>query len=162
MISMIAAVGKNLELGKNNNLIWNIKEDMRYFKEMTYHHTVIVGYNTFQSFPNGLPNRKIIVITDENVDNEEKRIESTIDVDGLINKYINSEEEIFIIGGASIYSQFLPYARRLYLTEIDSSDKDADTFFPKFIKDEWKKKVVRESSSDDVLFKMCIYNRKDN
>ena len=133
MISMIAAIGKNNELGKNNDLIWHFKEDMKFFKETTMDHKVVMGRKTYESLPGGLPGREIIVISTKPVD---KDIIYYNNINSIVDKYKNTEEEIFICGGASIYKQFLPYADKLYLTEIDSEDEDADTFFPEFDKNE--------------------------
>ena len=132
MISMIASVGKNRELGKDNNLIWHIPDDMKFFKETTMGHVVIMGLNTYKSLPTKLKDRKMAVISDVEIDDNE--IEVFKDIDSVIDKYGNSKQEVFIIGGASIYKQFIEYANRLYLTEIDDVCSKADTFFPRFNK----------------------------
>jgi len=155
MISMISSVGKNRELGKKNNLIWHFKEDMKFFKNMTMGHTVVMGLNTYKSLPGDLPGRHIIVVSFDPVDN----VDYVTNIESIVEKYHNCEEEIFICGGASIYKQFLPYADKLYLTEIDASDSEADTFFPEFDKSEWKKTLLDENSQNDINFKMCLYER---
>ncbi len=156
MISMISSVGRNLELGKNNDLIWHFKEDMKFFKNMTMNHKVVMGYNTYKSLPGNLPGREIIVVTSRTLDD----IETVNGIEPIAFKYKDSDEEIFICGGASIYKQFLPYANKLYLTEFDSEDKDADTFFPEFNKDEWKRTLLSEHSQNDTKFTMYLYERK--
>ena len=156
MISMISSVGKNRELGKNNDLIWHFKEDMKYFKDTTMNHKVVMGYNTYRSLPGDLPGRHIIVITSRELDG----VDTANNIEVIVDKYQNSEEEIFICGGASIYSQFLPYASKLYLTEIDACDNEADTYFPEVNKEEWKRKLLKKGQSNDVGFKMCLYERK--
>lgn len=155
MISMICSIGKNRELGKKNGLIWHFKDDMKFFKDMTMNHKAIMGLNTYKSLPGDLPGRHIIVISFEPVDN----VEYVTSLEPIIEKYQNSEEEIFICGGASIYRQFLPYASKMYLTEIDASDSEADTFFPKFDKKEWKKTLLEEHTAKDIDFKMFLYER---
>lgn len=160
MISIIAAVGKNLELGRKNELIWKIRDDMKYFREVTSYHTVIVGLNTYGSFPDGLPNRNMIVITDLIKDNPDKGISTTVDVSGLIEKYSKSDEEVFVIGGAYVYSQFIDYADRIYLTEIDDECFDADVFFPKFDKNKFRKSIVKSGIFDDIKYEMCLYQKK--
>ena len=155
MISMICSVGKNRELGKKNGLIWHFKDDMKFFKDMTMNHKAIMGLNTYKSLPGDLPGRHIIVISFEPVDD----VEYVTSLEPIIEKYQNSDEEVFICGGASIYRQFLPYASKMYLTEIDASDDEADTFFPEFDKKEWKKTLLEEHTAKDIDFKMFLYER---
>ena len=157
MISMIASVGKKRELGKKNGLIWRIKDDMQFFKRMTMDHTIIMGYNTYKSLPGNLPGRRIIVVYPEKIEG----IETVNGIEPIINKYKDSEEEVLICGGASIYSQFLDYAEKLYLTEIASTDKEADTFFPKFDKRKWKKKELQSGNEGNLSFKMYEYVRRN-
>ncbi len=156
MISMISSVGRNRELGKNNALIWHFKEDMKFFKETTMGHTIVMGYNTYKSLPGDLPGRHIIVVTSKKLDG----IDTANNIDDIVTKYRDSAEEIFICGGASIYKQFLPYADKLYLTEIDAEDSEADTYFPEFDKDKWNKTFIQENNQDDIDFKMYLYKRK--
>ena len=158
MISMIASVGRNMELGKNNNLIWHFKDDMKFFKETTMGHKVIIGRKTYESLPGSLPGREMIVISTKTVDENVQVIDN---INSIVDKYKDSDEEIFIIGGASIYKELMTYAGRLYLTEIDAYSKDADTFFPKFNKKEWNMTVLDEKEQDDIKFKMCLYERKN-
>ena len=157
MISMIAAVGKNLELGKNNNLIWHIPADMKFFKKTTMGHIVVMGRKTYESIPGGLPGREIIVISTRPVDSD---IEVYDNINIVVDKYKNNDIEIFICGGASIYKQFLPYADKMYLTEIESEDREADTFFPEFDRKEWKRRVLSKDEHKGTKFKMCLYDRK--
>ncbi len=156
MISMISSVGRNRELGKNNSLIWHFKEDMKFFKETTMGHTVVMGLNTYKSLPGNLPGRHIIVVSNDLIDG----VDTVNGIEPIIEKYQNTEEEVFICGGASIYKQFLPYADKLYLTEIDAEDSDADTFFPEFNWEEWYKTLIEENNQNDINFKMYLYERK--
>lgn len=158
MISMIAAIGKNNELGKNNSLIWHLPSDMKFFKETTMNHKVVMGRKTYESIPGGLPGREIIVISTRTVDGDIKTFDN---INSIVDKYKNSEEEIFICGGASIYKQFLPYADKLYLTEISRSDQEADTFFPEFNRQEWQRKVIAKKNEKDINFEICEYTRKN-
>ena len=155
MISMISSVGRNRELGKKNGLIWHFKEDMKFFKNTTMNHTVVMGLNTYNSLPGDLPGRHIIVVSFVPVDG----VDYVNNIESIVDKYKDSDEEIFICGGASIYKQFLPYANKLYLTEIDAEDKEADTFFPEFDKNGWKKTLLDEKSQNDINFKMFLYER---
>ena len=156
MISMIASVGKNMELGKNNNLIWHFKEDMKFFKETTMGHKVIMGRKTYESLPGNLPGREMVVISTKTVDGD---VTVLNDINSIVDKYKNSQEEIFIIGGASIYKEFLPYASKIYLTEICAEDLAADTFFPSFKKDDWNKEIISENVENNIQFKMCLYQK---
>ena len=133
-LSIIAAIGQNGELGKNNNLIWHLKGDMKFFKDITLGHTIVMGRKTFESLPKLLPGRKHIVLSRNNIDIPE--IEVYHDIQSFLKKYQNSDEEIFNIGGASIYKILLDYTDKIYLTEIEKQ-AEADTYFPKFNKDDY-------------------------
>ncbi len=156
MISMISSVGKNRELGKNNTLIWHFKDDMKFFKETTMGHIVVMGYNTYKSLPGNLPGRHIIVVSYDPIEN----VECVNGIEPIIEKYKDSDEEIFICGGASIYKQFLPYASKLYLTEISATDDEADTFFPNFNKKEWKRTLIKNNNQNNIDFDIFLYERK--
>lgn len=158
MISMISAVGKNYEIGKDNKLIWRIPQDMKFFKNVTMGHVVVMGRKTFESLPGELPGRKMIVLSSKNIDGE---VETVKDISLIIDRYLNSSEEIFIIGGESIYRQFIDYASNLYLTEIDDECQEADTFFPKIDKNKWDKEILDEGSYNDVDYQMCRYVRRN-
>ncbi|MBR3150323.1 MAG: dihydrofolate reductase [Eubacterium sp.] len=156
-IAIIAAVGRNNELGKNGDLIWHFKEDMQFFKKTTTGSTVIMGRKTFESLPKALPNRRNIVISGnkdyvaqgaEVVDSVQKALELT------------KTENAFIIGGASIYKAFLPYADTVYLTEIDAECKSADTYFPKFDKSEYNREILSKSGENGIDFSFVKYIRQ--
>ena len=156
--SIIAAIGKNRELGKNNNLIWHLPNDLKFFKEVTSNHTIIMGRKTFDSLPRMLPNRKHIVLTSrENLPSE---VEVYKELKQLLEQYKDSTEEIFIIGGASIYSQFLEHSDKLYLTEIDEEEKSADVFFPEFNKSNYTSELIRENEDNGIKYKHMVYRRK--
>lgn len=128
MISMIFAVGENYELGCNNKLLWHLKNDLINFKKLTLNKTIIMGRKTFESLGRLLPNRKHIVISN-NYKTDLEDIEITNDVKEIINRYENSEEEVFIIGGASIYKLFEEYANKLYITRVHEKFNKADVFY---------------------------------
>lgn len=155
MISMIASVGRNNELGLNNKLIWKIPDDLKFFKETTMGHTLVMGYNTYKSLPGALPGRKMIVISDGELDG----VETVKTSSEIMEKYLNSQEEVFIIGGAITYSEFINYASKLYLTEVDSECKNADAYFPKFDKKKWQRKVIRKDKYMDIDYSICLYER---
>jgi dihydrofolate reductase len=145
MISIIAALGDNRELGKNNQLLWHIKADLVHFKNLTTGHPVIMGRKTFESIGRPLPNRDNIIVTrDKNFTAEECKIMSSLE-DAIGYASILDFDEIFIIGGASIYSQAIKFADKLYLTLVKGTF-DADAFFPEY--SEFKKELSREEGSE--------------
>lgn len=154
MFSIIAAVGKNRELGKKGDLIFHIKEDMKFFKETTTGHTVVMGFKTWESLPKKLPNRKNIVVTFEEFEGPD---ECVTNLEEFIKENEDTDEEIFIIGGGSIYAQFIDHAKRVYLTEIDGEDSEADVFFPDFDKSKYKRTVLQKGTSGDLSYEMCKY-----
>lgn len=154
MFSIIAAVGKNNELGKKGDLIFHIKEDMQFFKETTTGHTVVMGFKTWESLPKKLPNRKNIVVSFEEIEGPD---ECVTDLEQYIKDNENTDEEIFVIGGGSIYAQFIDHAKRIYLTEIDGEDSEADVFFPTFDKSKYKRTVLQKGNSGKLSYEMCRY-----
>lgn len=132
MLSIIVASDINGGIGKDNKLLFHIKDDLKRFKELTTGKTIIMGRKTYESLPNGaLPNRHNIVITTSNRVNTLSPIQSLIfknNIEELIDEYKDSKEEVFVIGGGFIYKQFLPYCKKIYLTRIYDECK-ADTFF---------------------------------
>lgn len=155
-ISMIAAVGKNFELGKNNDLIWHFKEDMKFFKETTMGHPVIMGRKTFESLPKALPGRKNIVIS-ANPEYKADGAEVVTSVEEAIKLAEAENTDAFVIGGVRIYAEFLPYADNLYLTEINAECPDADTYFPDFNKSDYIKEIINFYDVDGTEFYHVIY-----
>jgi dihydrofolate reductase len=135
-ISIIVAIARNFAIGRNNQLLWHIPADLKRFKKITTGHPVIMGKLTYESLPfRPLPNRKNIVITDKPGELFEGcttvySIQEALDL-------CSDHEESFIIGGGSIYRQFLPYCNKLYITRVNK-DFEADTFFPEIDFDQWK------------------------
>lgn len=157
-ISIIACVGKNLELGKNNDLIWHLPNDLKYFKKVTSGKTVIMGRRTFESLPGVLPKRRNIVLQ---LPNESKidGVEIFNDIPSILDA-VKNEDEAFIIGGASIYRQFLEYAHKLYLTEVNEKCRDAEVYFPKFDKRRYRKEIVGQDSDNGIEYNFVIYERR--
>lgn len=153
MFSIIAAIGKNRELGQKGGLVFNIKEDMKYFKDTTTGRKVVMGYRTWQSLPKKLPNRTNIVVSSKPVENADLTISN---LPAFIKENENTNEEIFIIGGGMIYTEFLPHAKNLYLTEIDAS-VPADVFFPEFDKSKYDKTIIKKGSQDDLTYTFAKY-----
>ncbi|MBN1069286.1 dihydrofolate reductase [Clostridium botulinum] len=138
MLSIIVAIAKNNVIGNDNKLIWHISEDLKRFKEITSGKTIVMGRKTFESLPGVLPNRKHIILTrDKNFKVKSECVEIIYDFDELLNKYKNSDDEVFIIGGGEIYKQLLPYSNKLYLTKINK-DFDGDTYFPQINYNDFK------------------------
>ena len=136
MLSIIVAKASNNVIGKDNSLIWHLPEDLKRFKSLTTGHTIIMGRRTFESLGRVLPNRKhVILCNDMEMDIKDENIEILEDI-SMLDKYINSEEENFIIGGATIYRLLMPYANKMYITEIDQ-EFEGDVSFPEINKEEW-------------------------
>lgn len=139
-ISIIVAVGANREIGKNNALLWQIPEDLKHFKEKTTGKAIIMGERTFNSIGRALPNRLNIVLSQ----NPDLKIEGVTVCDSIpeaIEVGSKFSDEVFIIGGGSIYAQTIGLADKLYLTLVDKAF-EADTFFPDYSKFD---KIVLES-----------------
>ena len=133
-ITMIVAVAENGAIGKDNNLLWHISGDLKRFKAITTGHSIIMGRKTYLSFPKRpLPDRKNIILTTNDTVFEgaytAKNIEQAL--------ALCDSDEVFIIGGESVYRQFLPYTTKIYLTRVHRS-YEADTFFPTLNMDEWE------------------------
>ena len=158
-LSLIAAVGKNLELGKNNQLIWRFKEDMQFFKSQTINKPVVMGMNTLNSLPRLLPQRQHIVLTRKNISLPPEII-VVHSIDELLNYVYEYGDEVMVIGGASVYNQLIDYSNKMILTEIDAEDKMADVYYPYFDKSEWDSEFISEHEHDDIKYKHLVYTRK--
>lgn len=146
MISIIVAVAENMAIGKDNQLLWHISEDLKRFKKLTSGHTVVMGRNTWLSLPlRPLPHRTNIVITD----NPTECLEGCLMVNSIEAALANCpvDEESFVMGGASIYRQFMPIADKLYITRVDKPF-EGDTFFPEIDPQVWK--LVEQSEWFDM------------
>jgi dihydrofolate reductase len=147
-ISLIAAVGRHGELGKNNQLLWHLPQDMAHFKETTRGATVVMGRKTWESIPpkfRPLPGRRNIVIS-----HQSNFQASGAQVVGSVQAALDAlqpEEKTFVIGGAQIYAAFLPYAQELVFTEIDQAF-DADTFFPAWPRADYDEISRRNETSE--------------
>lgn len=147
IISLIAAIGKNRELGKGNDLIFQIPEDMKLFRDTTRGHAVIMGRKTYESIGRPLPQRTNIIVsrsTDYVVPERVLKAQSIEQALEIAKQH--EKEEIMVIGGAQIYTLALPFADKLYLTLVDAEVKDADAFFPDY--SDFKNIVTKKESSD--------------
>ena len=161
MISLIAAVDKNNAMGKDNKLLFHIKEDLLFFKETTINHTIIMGRKTFESLPGVLPLRKHIILTrDKNykVNDPQVKIESSLK--SILEDLKDKDEEVFIIGGGEIFEQVMEsgLVDKIYLTIINKSVEDADTFFPQIPNDKFKVIDTKSLTEDAQVF---VYERID-
>ena len=160
MLSIIVAKAKNNIIGKDNQLIWHLPEDLKRFKNLTTGHTIIMGRKTFESIGRILPNRKHVVFTnntDFNINNENVEIVHSM---LQIQQYIESEEECFVIGGAMIYNLLMPYVTKMYVTQIDE-EFEGDTFFPKIDEEKWKiVERIPAKEESKVKYEFLTYERK--
>lgn len=156
MISLIAAVGKNLELGKDNGLLWNLPGDMKFFRTTTAGHTVVMGRLTYESIGRPLPKRRNIVIS-RNPDYKPEGVEVYPTLEEALAA---CENDCFIIGGAMIYALSLNLADELVLTEVDNEYPDADVYFPEFDKLLYEAEIIGENSDDGVNYKHIKYTKK--
>ena len=148
MLSIIVAVAKNNVIGQDNKLIWHLPEDLKRFKRITTGHTIIMGRKTFESLGRVLPNRKHIVLskdTDFKVQDENVQVINDI---SLLGEYISSEEENFVIGGASIYKLLMPYTSKMYITKINQ-EFEGDVFFPEIEEKDWGVVETQKGLTDE-------------
>ena len=135
-ISIIVAIARNRAIGFENKLLYWLPNDLKRFKALTSGHTIIMGRKTFESLPKGaLPNRRNIVLTRRDIDFP--GAERYASLEAALSQ-CQTEEEIFIIGGASVYQEALPWANTLYITHIEDIPEKADAFFPEIDPSTWK------------------------
>lgn len=162
MISLLVAMDKNNVIGYKNDLPWHLPRDLKYFKEKTTGHTIIMGRKTFESIGRPLPNRRNIVVT-RNKTFVQEGVEVIHDLATIWQ--LNDEsprEELFIIGGAELYRQALPHADRLYITKIEETF-EGDTYFPTFSEAEWeltKKEQGIQDENNPYEYYFLQYERK--
>ena len=161
MLSIVVAKAKNNIIGKNNELIWHLPEDLKRFKNLTTGHTIIMGRKTFESLGRVLPNRKHIIfsqnpdfkVKDENVEVVHSLLQ--------IQELIECNEEVFVIGGAMIYNFLMPYVKKMYVTQIDK-EFEGDAFFPRIDKNIWKETDREKGIKDEnnnLDYEFIIYER---
>jgi dihydrofolate reductase len=160
-ISIIVAIASNHAIGKDNDLLWHISKDLQRFKRLTENHTIVMGKNTYFSLPRRpLPKRTNLVITDvagEQIDD----CLMAYSIEDAIDKMKKGEEN-FIIGGGSIYKQFLPLADKLYITRVHK-DFEGDVFFPEIKPEEWdllSAEKITDDPQNDFSYTFEIYKRK--
>ncbi len=164
MISLIAAIGKNNELGKGNDLVWKFPADQKFFREKTSGHPIIMGRKTFESIGKPLPKRKNIIIT-----RDKNYLRHGVDVVHSLKEALSSartplagSEEIFIIGGSEIFKEAMEIADRLYITHFAAEDKKADVFFPEIIPIVWNEvshKEFKPDKENPIPYTFSVYER---
>ena len=161
-LTLIAAAGEDNSLGKDNDLIWHLSDDLKRFKSLTNGHTIIMGRKTFESFPKPLPNRTHIVITR----NKDYEVPEGVHVTHSLKEaieLIGADEQPFVIGGGEIYKQALPIVDKIELTRVHHQFENADTFLPAIDETIWKE--VKRSTHDaddkhDYAFSFITYERR--
>lgn len=149
MFSLIVAIADNNVIGKDNKLIWHLSNDLKRFKSITSGKTMLMGRKTFESLPGVLPNRKHIILTrDKNFTVDSDQVTVIHDLDSFINEHKDSDDEIFVIGGAEIYKQLLPHCKKIHLTRIYESF-DGDTYFPEINFDDYTVTNAPEKITDE-------------
>lgn len=160
-LSIIAAINKNRGLGFQNKLLYWLPNDLKRFKALTTGHTVVMGRKTFESLPKGaLPNRRNIVLTRQGICFEGTETFHTL-AEALA--HCASDEEVFIMGGATLYTEAMPQADRLYITEVDDDKAPADVFFPEINPEQWQEKSRECYPTDEKhLYSYCFvdYERR--
>jgi dihydrofolate reductase len=146
-ISIIVAVAQNYAIGFENKLLYWLPNDLKRFKSLTTGHTIIMGRKTFESLPKGaLPNRRNIVLSRQDI--EFPGAERYASLEAALAQ-CRDEEEVFIIGGASVYQEALPLADTLYITHIDATPDAADAFFPEIDSSVWKETNIEAHLTDE-------------
>lgn len=160
-LTLIVAAGENNEIGKNNDLIWHLRDDLKRFKALTSGHHIIMGRKTFESFPKPLPNRTHVVISRQA---HYKAPEGVIVVNSLEDaiNISKTDTQPFIIGGGEIYKLAMPYASKIEITRVHATF-DADTFFPEIDKSLWKETsnvFNKKDQNHEFEFSFLTYERK--
>lgn len=153
-IAMIAILDRNGAIGKDNKLLFNIPEDMQHFRKLTLGKTVVMGYKTYQSIGHALPERRNIVLSTHVRLLHDAKICRNLEE---VMKAVAEDEEVFIIGGESIYEQFIPLSDKLYLTIVDA-EVPADKFFPDYSEFD-KVEELGEGEKDDMHYKFLELTR---
>ena len=147
MISIVVAIAENGAIGYKNDLLWHLPADLKRFKEMTTGHSIIMGSRTFRSLPKGaLPNRRNIILSRTQQDFPGAEWAASPEV---ALELVGEEAEAFVIGGAQVYEQMLPYTDKIYLTRVHADFPEADTFFPELDMSEWVELSRTEYPADE-------------
>ncbi len=159
-LSIIAAVAENGVIGRDNALPWHLPDDLKWFKNLTTGHTIIMGRKTFESIGKPLPNRRTIVLTSQ--PDLVAGVPAAPDLPSAL-ELARDEREVFVIGGAAVYRAALPLAHRLYLTRVHSSVA-GDVMFPELDRDKWRQVSMEKHPADErheFPFTMTVLDRAE-
>lgn len=148
MISLLVAAANNNAIGKNNQLLWHLPKDMKFFKNTTWGMVIIMGRKTYESVDKPLPGRINIVITRQKDWKREGVWIAENLADAIEQAKTTNCKEIFIIGGGEIYKESMPLADKIYMTRVDASF-EADTYFPEINKAEWMLTSEQKEAADE-------------
>lgn len=157
--TIIAAVGKNLELGKAGGLCFDIPGDLKFFKKITLGHPIFMGVNTWKSLPRKLPGREHFVLVYPETELPED-INPVYDLEEFIKLGQDSKQEMFVIGGGTVYKKMIEACDKLYLTEVEAVDAEADTFFPEFDKSKYTKQILGNGEDHGIAYTHVLYTKK--
>lgn len=155
MISLIVAHGENRVIGNKGWMPWNLKEDLQHFKNTTFNHKIVMGRTTFEGLKKPLKNRYTYVVTHQDLEINPELGEVVHDLDALIEKYKDSEEELIICGGAQIYKQVIDKVDKMIISLVDG-EYEGDAYFPEYDVNDFEITRVDEYTS----FKVIYYERK--
>ena len=162
-ISIIVAIAENNAIGFENKLLYWLPNDLKRFKALTTGHTIIMGRKTFESLPKGaLPNRRNIVLSRQDI--VFPGAERFSSLEAALSQ-CNEEEEIYIIGGASVYQEAMPLADKLCITHIEDTPEQADAFFPEIDPTVWKETAREVHTTDEkhsYPYRFIDYQRVQN
>ena len=165
MIILMASMGNNNEIGKNNENIWDLKFHKNKFKEEVDGNIVVMGRNTFNELSNDLDNSKKIVLSktrkfDKAVGKDVTVVDNVLD---LIKKcrQLGEKKDVYIVGGESMFNLFMDYAQKMYITKVDKTVDGADAFFPEIRLQEWEEKILNQDKEDNTKFSFVEYTKKD-
>lgn len=162
-LSLIVAVANDGAMGKNGVLPWHLPADLKFFKETTMGKPMLMGRKTFESFPKTLPGRLHVVLSRQELSLPESLVLVHSLEEGLEVLKAQNQQELFVIGGAVLFREAMPFLQRAYITRVETTVPDADTFFPKLDMDQWQlissePKAKDERNAYDMVFE--IWERK--
>lgn len=156
-LAMIACISADRGLGKENQLLWHFRDDMKFFRKATESSAVVMGSRTFVSIGRPLPKRRNIVLSRKVMDDNVEVVHSESELRKLLS---DMEGPKFIIGGATLYEMFINDVEKIYLTEVAAS-RPADTYFPEFAKNDFDRKALGKYEEDGIDYQIVEYARKD-
>jgi len=159
IVSAVVAIAENRAIGKNNQLLWHLPNDLKHFRLITTGHTIIMGRKTYESVGKPLPNRRNIIITRQQIEITGCEVVSSIEKALAL---CAAEQEVFIVGGAEIYKLAMPLTDRIYLTIVHQTF-DADAFFPEITKTEWIETQREDHEADEkntIPYSFITLNRR--